>query len=299
MAKQDYLIRAFLGNNQARVFALRTTEVVKEAQMRHFTSPTASAALGRTLTVGLVLGAMLKGEETVTVQIKGDGPLKGIVVSSNSKGEVKGYVGNPSVDLPLNTEGKLAVGEAVGSGNLHVIHDLGLKGPYQGSVPLQTGEIGDDFAYYFGYSEQTPSAVVLGVRVDTDGTPLGAGGIIVQLLPGTSSDDDFVDELESYIRKIPSVSSLFAEEKMLEKILEEVFTGLNLRIIDSMPVKFRCDCSKERFERGLIALGTEELRELIGLKETIETVCHFCGETYCFSNNELKAILAEMDAPRE
>ncbi len=298
MLKQDYLVRAFLGSDQARIFALRTTEVVKEAQARHFTSPTATAALGRTLTAGLVLGAMLKGEETVTVQVKGDGPLKGIVVSANSKGDVKGYVGNPSVELPLNAEGKLAVGEAVGAGNLHVIHDLGLKDPYQGTVPLQTGEIGDDFAYYFSYSEQTPSAVVLGVLVDRDGTPLGAGGIIVQLLPGETPDEEFISRLEAALGDIPSISSLFAE-KTPEEILAAVFQGFKLKIIDAMPVRFHCDCSSERFERGLIALGSEELRELIDLAEPIETVCSFCGETYSFSNKRLQEIVAEMEAPRE
>ncbi|NLJ79697.1 MAG: Hsp33 family molecular chaperone HslO [Firmicutes bacterium] len=295
MKQQDYLVRAVLGANQARVFALRTTNVAREAQARHLTSPTASAALGRSLTIGLVLGAMLKGEETVTIQIKGDGPLKGIVASANSRGEVKGYVGNPFVDLPLNREGKLAVGEAVGSGNLYVLRDLGLKDVYQGAVPLQTGEIGDDFAYYFAHSEQIPSAVVLGVLVGLDQKPIGAGGIVLQLLPDAAADQAFIDKLEAKLANMSAISSFFAADGTPEDILEEYFSNLNPRIIDTSPVRFRCDCSRERFEKGLLTLGRAELQELVDLEDQAEIVCHFCTKSYYFSNRELKAMIRELD----
>lgn len=290
LQQQDYLIRAMLGDNQARLFALRTTNLVKQAKEHHGTSPIATAALGRSLTIGLVLGAMLKGEETISLQIKGDGPLQGIVVSASSQGTVKGYVGNPQVDLPLNNQGKLAVGQAVGSGNLHVIRDLGLKDAYQGTVPLQTGEIGEDFAYYFTHSEQTPSAVLLGVLVDVDGSPLGSGGFVIQLLPDATQDWDFIDRLENVLKNIPPVSSLFTEEQTVESIVEANFSTLDVRFIDRQEVYFDCDCSWDRFEQALVTLGLEELQELIDLNETVETVCHFCNEKYHFTTEQLSSL---------
>lgn len=295
----DYLIRAILGHNQARVFALRTTETVREAQAKHGTTPLATAALGRTLTAGLVLGAMLKGEETVTVQIKGDGPLEGIVVSADSKGAVKGYVGNPLVDLALDISGKLAVGEAVGRGNLHVIRDLGLKEPYQGTVPLQTGEIGDDFAYYFTYSEQVPSAVVLGVLIGTDSVPLGSGGIVVQLLPDAVNDDTLITKLEQSLAGMPAVSSMFAAKQSPEQIIAAVFAGIELSVIDKTDVAFHCDCSKERFERALITLGQQELEQFVRAAETLETICHFCNKRYRFDLGHLEELLQGLGNPRE
>ncbi|MDI9413033.1 MAG: Hsp33 family molecular chaperone HslO [Bacillota bacterium] len=294
MQQKDYLIRAMLGDKQARIFALRTTEVTREAQVRHNCSPVATAALGRTLTIGLVLGAMLKGDQSVTIQIRGDGPLKGIMVSANSNGTAKGYVGNPHVDLPLNANGKLAVGQSVGQGNLHVIKDLGLKDPYQGTVPLQTGEIAEDFAYYFTHSEQTPSAVALGVLIGTDGAPLGSGGIIIQLLPEAINDEQFIASLEQKLESMPSVSSIFAEEKSLEEILGQIFVGMKLQILHEQEVAFRCDCSAHRFSKALITLGKEELQELIDLGETIETVCHFCSQTYNFKVDQLERLLSSI-----
>lgn len=299
MQRQDYLIRAMLGHNQARLFALRTTDVAREAQINHQTTPVATAALGRTLTMGLVLGAMLKGEETVTVQIKGDGPLQGIVVSANSHGQVKGYVGNPHVDLPLTVQGKLAVGAGVGRGNLHVIRDLGLKEAYQGTVPLQTGEIGEDFAYYFTHSEQTPSAVGLGVLVGTDGIPIASGGIVVQLLPEAIHDDAFIKGLEESLAGMSAVSSLFGRIHSVEQIVETVFSALDIRFIDTQEVKFRCDCSWHRFEQGLITLGPEELQELVHAGETVETICHFCNMRYDFTVEQLRELLVGLGNTRE
>lgn len=299
MQRQDYLIRAMLGDNQARLFALRTTDVVKEAAVNHQTTPVATAALGRTLTMGLVLGAMLKGEETISIQIKGDGPLQGIVVSANGRGLVKGYVGNPRVELPLSEDGKLAVGEAVGKGNLHVIRDLGLKEAYQGTVPLQTGEIGEDFAYYFTHSEQTPSAVGLGVLVGVDGVPLGSGGIVVQLLPDAMSDGVFIAALEERLTHMAAVSSLFSQEQTVEQIVESVFTEIPLRIIDTQKVRLQCDCSWGRFEQALITLGREELQELVNAGETIETICHFCNQRYNFTVDQLNILLSGLGNSRE
>ncbi len=295
----DYLIRAMLGRGQARLFALRTTKTVGEAQAKHGTTPLATAALGRTLTIGLVLGAMLKGEESVTVQIRGDGPLGGIVASANSRGDVKGYVGNPLVDLPLGPNGKLAVGEAVGAGNLHIIRDLGLKEPYSGTVPLQTGEIGDDFAYYFTYSEQVPSAVMLGVLVGMDSVPLGSGGIVVQLLPDAVNDDNFITKLERRIAAMPAISGLFAAERSPEEIAAEVFDGMQLSVIDKMDVAFSCDCSKERFERALITLGREELEQFAQAPEPLETICHFCSKRYHFDLEHLEQLLHGLGNLRE
>jgi molecular chaperone Hsp33 len=295
----DYLVRAMLGDNQARLFALRTTDVVREAATNHQMTPVAAAALGRALTMGLVLGAMLKGEETISIQIKGDGPLMGIVVSANSRGEVKGYVGNPRVELPAREDGKLDVGAAVGKGNLYVIRDLGLKEAYQGTVPLQTGEIGEDFAYYFTNSEQVPSAVGLGVLVGTDGLPLASGGIIVQLLPDAINDEQFISALEERLSKMAAVSSVFAQEQSVEQIVESIFSGIPIRFIDKQEVKFLCDCSWERFEEALVTLGAEELQELVDGGETIETICHFCSKRYQFTVDQLKSVLQGLVNSRE
>ncbi len=299
MHGKDYLVRAMLGDNQARIFALRTTDVVSEAQLHHQTTPVATAALGRTLTMGLVLGAMLKGEETISLQIKGDGPLESIVVSANSHGRVKGYVGNPQVELPLNEDGKLPVGEAVGRGSLYVIRDLGLKEAYQGTVSLQTGEIGEDFAYYFTHSEQTPSAVGLGVLVGVDGVPEGSGGLVVQLLPDAIADGRFIAALEARLTQMPAVSSLFTGGESVESIVESVFSGIPVRFIDRQEVSFECDCSWERFEQALITLGSEEIQEMIDASESIETICHFCNERYNFTVDQLKAIFTELGNTRE
>lgn len=299
MQGNDYLVRAMLGDNQARLFALRTTDVVREAATNHQMTPVAAAALGRALTMGLVLGAMLKGEETISIQIKGDGPLMGIVVSANSRGEVKGYVGNPHVELPAREDGKLDVGAAVGKGNLYVIRDLGLKEAYQGTVPLQTGEIGEDFAYYFTNSEQVPSAVGLGVLVGTDGLPLASGGIIVQLLPDAINDEQFISALEERLSKMAAVSSVFAQEQSVEQIVESIFSGIPIRFIDKQAVKFLCDCSWERFEEALVTLGAEELQELVDGGETIETICHFCNKRYQFTVDQLKSVLQGLVNSRE
>lgn len=292
--KRDQLVRAIIGGDKARAFALRTTNLVNEAQKRHQTFPVATAALGRTLTVTLVLGAMLKGDESVTVQVRGDGILNGIVAVADPNGHVRGYVGNPHVHLPLTANNKLAVGQAVGRGLLTVIRDLELRESYQGSVPLQTGEIGDDFAYYFAHSEQTPSVVSLGVLVNPDHSVQSAGGLVMQLLPGTETDDAFIGELETIAASLPPMSEVFAGPTEPAELLEQYFGRLGVKIIAEMPVSYRCHCSWERFRRGLVALGPEELADLIHDGEPVETVCRFCGERYEFPAAELQGLLDEL-----
>lgn len=297
MKKQDRLVRGIIGD-KARAFVLRTTDVVNEAQQRHQTFPVATAALGRVLTATLVLGAMLKGDESVTVQVRGDGIIQGIVAVADPNGHVRGYVGNPHVHLPLTENNKLAVGEAVGQGLLFVIRDLELRESYQGSVPLQTGEIGDDFAYYFAHSEQTPSVVSLGVLVNPDYSVQAAGGLVIQLLPGGQADERFIQELERVAAKLPPMSQVFADGIDPGELLECYFGPLGVKIISEMPVSYSCDCSKERFQRGLVALGPEELADLISEGEEVETVCRFCGERYHFPLGELQALLDELSTAK-
>ncbi len=299
MRKQDKLVRGILGDGRARLFVLRTTDLVNEAQRRHDTYPVATAALGRTLTATLVLGAMLKGEESVTVQVRGDGILQGVVTTADSKGHVRGYVGNPHVHLPLNSGGKLAVGEAVGQGMLFVIRDLGLRENYQGSVPLQTGEIAEDFAFYFAVSEQTPSVVSLGVLVNPDHSVQSAGGLVIQLLPGAENDEEFITALEKSVAQIPAISSVFADDMTPERLAEEYLGHLGLKFIAEGPVSYQCDCSKERFMQGLIALGEEELEGLIAHGETVETECRFCAEKYYYPLPELEDVLRELRLQKE
>lgn len=292
MKAYDYMIRATAASGSVRAFVLATTELVKEAQERHDLYPIATAALGRTMTVSLVLGAMLKGDQSVTIQIKGNGPLKGIYTTADSSGNVRGYVTHPHVDLPLNNQGKLAVGEAIGGGYLFVIRDLGLKEPYSGTVPLQTSEIGEDFAYYFANSEQTPSVVSVGVLVNPDQSCKAAGGFVLQLLPGAS--DELIATLEKRLPHIPPISSLIDAGKRPEEILHLLLGDLGVEIKEKTPVRFSCLCSKERFSRGLIALGAEELREMMEAENQIELVCHFCEEHYYFDRQELAALIKEI-----
>ncbi|NLM55204.1 MAG: Hsp33 family molecular chaperone HslO [Firmicutes bacterium] len=294
MRSQDRLVRGIIGGDKARAFVLRTTDVVNEAQACHHTYPVATAALGRTLTIALVLGAMLKGDESVTVQVRGSGILNGIVAVADSKGHVRGYVGNPQAHLPLTANNKLAVGEAVGRGLLFVMRDLGLKEKYQGSVPIQTGEIGDDFAYYFALSEQTPSVVSLGVLVNPDNSVRSAGGLVVQLLPGGESDDAFVAELERIAADLPPMSQVFVDDVQPGQVLQKFFGHLGVKLISEVPVSYSCDCSRERFQRGLVALGTAELEDLIAEGEPVETVCRFCSKRYLFPLAEVKDLLAEL-----
>ncbi|GGA50846.1 Hsp33 family molecular chaperone HslO [Paenibacillus physcomitrellae] len=291
--EKDRLIRGIAMDGKVRAFAVRTTALVEELRSRHDTYPTATAALGRTLTAGAMMGAMLKGNERLTIQVKGDGPLGQIVVDANAKGEVRGYVYEPHVHLPANSLGKLDVAGAVGTtGFVHVTKDLGLKEPYRGSVPIISGELGEDFTYYFALSEQTPSAVGLGVLVDTDNSVIVAGGFILQLLPGL--EDSEISIIEQAVSQMPPVTSLLEQGMSVEEMLRWLLP--DVQIMSEMDITFKCSCSRERVERTLISLGEEELTRLIEEDETTEVVCDFCREAYQFNGEEMRELLEQAKA---
>ena len=286
----DYIIRATAANDQIRAFAAVTTEMVETAREHHNTSPVATAALGRLLTAGAMMGSMMKGEKDVlTLQIKAGGPLQGITVTADSQGNVKGYVGNPDVCIPANSKGKLDVAGAVGPGFLTVIKDMGLKEPYSGQVMLQTCEIAEDLTYYFATSEQVPSSVGLGVLMNKDNTVREAGGFIIQLMPNAT--DEFIDKLEKRIKEIKSVTNMLDEGMTPEDILEHILGDMDLQILDTVPTEFYCNCSKERVSAAVISVGKEELQKMIDDCEPIEVNCHFCNSHYKFSVDELKDML--------
>lgn len=286
----DYIIRATAANDQIRAFAAVTTEMVETAREHHNTSPVATAALGRLLTAGAMMGSMMKGEKDVlTLQIKAGGPLQGITVTADSQGNIKGYVGNPDVCIPANSKGKLDVAGAVGPGFLTVIKDMGLKEPYSGQVMLQTCEIAEDLTYYFATSEQVPSAVGLGVLMNKNNTVRQAGGFIVQLMP--FAEEEVISRLEQNVQKINSVTNLLEEGHTPESLLEKVLEGFDVQINEKMDTRFRCNCSKERVAKALISIGRKELNEMIQEGKPIEMNCHFCNTNYNFTVEELKEIL--------
>ena len=290
----DYMVRATAANAQVRAFAVTTKELVETARQAHNTSPVVTAALGRLLTAGVMMGSMLKGDDDLlTLQIRGDGPVRGLTVTANAKGEVKGYATVPDVILPANAKGKLDVGGAVGRGTLSVIRDLGLKEPYvglkepyAGQVALQTGEIAEDLTYYFATSEQTPSSVGLGVLMEKTNTVRCAGGFIIQLMP--FAEEETISKLEHNLSLINSVTALLDQGMTPEQLLERVLDGFDVEITDRMPCSFTCNCSKERVEKALISIGKKELQEMIDEDKPIEVNCHFCGKTYRFDVDELK-----------
>ena len=286
----DYIVRAIAANDQVRAFAAVTTETVETARQDHNTSPVATAALGRLLTAGAMMGTMMKGEKDIpTLQIKAGGPLEGITVTADSKGRVKGYVGNPNVCIPANSKGKLDVAGAVGIGFMNVIKDMGLKEPYVGQVALQTSEIAEDLTYYFATSEQVPSAVGLGVLMNKDNTVRQAGGFIVQLMP--FAEESTIAKLEENVQKITSVTNLLEEGHTPESLLDKVLEGFDVEINEKIPTKFYCNCSRERVEKALISIGRKELNEMIQEGKPIELNCHFCNHNYEFTVEELKEIL--------
>ena len=286
----DYTVRAIAANDQIREFAAVTTETVETARQDHNTSPVATAALGRLLTAGAMMGTMMKGEKDIlTLQIKAGGPLEGITVTADSKGRVKGYVGNPNVCIPANSKGKLDVAGAVGIGFMNVIKDMGLKEPYVGQVALQTSEIAEDLTYYFATSEQVPSAVGLGVLMNKDNTVRQAGGFIVQLMP--FAEESTIAKLEENVQKITSVTNLLEEGHTPESLLDKVLEGFDVEINEKIPTKFYCNCSRERVEKALISIGRKELNEMIQEGKPIELNCHFCNHNYEFTVEELKEIL--------
>jgi len=287
MKKRDYLIKALAYNNEIRIYTSRTTDLVNEATKISSAYPTAAAALGRTLTATVMMGSMLKGQETVTVRINGGGPIGLILADANAYGKVRGYVANPRVHFQYNN-GKLNVGMAVGiEGDLYVTKDLGLKEYFTGQVPLQTGEIGDDFTYYFAQSEQTPSAVGLGVLVSPENEVLASGGFIIQVLPNAS--EETLVKLEKVLRNIKPVSDMIGEGYTPEDIAK-ILGGDDVNVLETVDLEFHCPCDKEKFEPGLISLGKEELQDMIEVDNGAEAVCHFCMRRYQFTSEELEQL---------
>ncbi len=287
---KDYIVRATAAGAQIRAFAATTRNLVEHARAAHGTSPVATAALGRLLSAGAMMGTMLKGEkDLVTLQIKGDGPIHGITVTADSFARVKGYADYSGVMLPPNAIGKLDVGGAVGNGMLTVIRDLGLKEPYVGQTILQTGEIAEDLTYYFAASEQIPSTVGLGVLMEKDNTVKQAGGFIIQLMP--FAEDEVIEKLEENLKKMPSVTSILDEGKTPEELLAVVLDGIELEITDTVPTEFYCNCDKKRIEKVIISIGEKDIKEMIEEGKEIEVKCHFCNSAYTFSVEELKELL--------
>ena len=290
----DYIVRATAAGGEIRAFAAYTLNTVEEARNKHGLSPVATAALGRTLTGAVIMGTMLKSDDDlITIQINGDGPIGNIMVTANNKGQVKGFVGNPSVMLPPSPLGKLDVGGAVGNGVMTVIKDMGLKDPYAGQVILQTGEIAEDLTYYFATSEQIPSSVGLGVLMNRDdATVAQAGGFIVQLMPFAS--DETIAKLEENIRGLDSVTGMLSKGLSPEQMLKTLLDGFDVEFTETVPVSFYCNCDRARIEKALISIGRDELKSMIDDGKPITMNCHFCNTDYTFTTDELKTLLASM-----
>lgn len=286
----DYIVRATAANDQIRAFAATTRDLVEHARSIHNTSPVATAALGRLLTAGSMMGSMMKGDDDLlTLQINCSGPIKGLTVTADGEANVKGYVNNPSVMLPPSDKGKLDVGKALDLGVLNIIKDMGLKEPYVGQTELVSGEIAEDLTYYYATSEQVPSSVALGVLMNRDNTVKQAGGFIIQLMP--YAEDEVIEKLEKKISEINSITQLLDDNLTPEMILEHVLGEFGLDILDTIPTQFYCNCTKERVEKAIISIGKKDIQEMIDDQEPIEVNCHFCSTHYNFSVEELKNIL--------
>lgn len=287
---QDYIIRVTAANHQVRLFAATTREMAETARIYHKTSPVATAALGRLLSAGAMMGAMQKGEnDKLTLQIKCSGPIGGLTVTADAKANVKGFVENPEVMIPPNAAGKLDVGGALDMGVLSVIKDMGLKEPYVGQTHLVSGEIAEDLTYYFATSEQVNSSVALGVLMSKDNTVKQAGGFILQLMP--FADEQVISKLEENISRLSSVTELLDSGHTPEMMASMIFDGLEFEILDKFPTQFLCDCSKARVEKALISVGKKELQDMISANEPIEVKCHFCNTAYTFDIGDLKNLL--------
>ena len=285
----DYIVRATAADSSIRAFAITSKEMVEAARAHHNTSPIMTAALGRLLSGGAMMGIMMKGDkDLLTLQIQCSGPAKGLTVTADSHGNVKGFAMNPDVDLPPNAQGKLNVGGALDLGILSVIKDMGLNEPYVGQCQLQTGEIAEDLTYYFATSEQIPSAVGLGVLVDKDGSVMQAGGFIIQLMPFTP--DGVIDRLEKKITEIDSVTQMLEKGMTPEQILEEILGEFGLEITDTVETAFKCDCSKEKISRALATISKKDMDDIINDGESIEVKCQFCNTAYKFEVDELKEL---------
>ena len=287
---EDYIVRATAAGHQLRAFAITSRGITEEARRIHNTSPVATAALGRLLTAGSMMGSMMKGEKDVlTLQIECGGPIGGMVVTAGPDGCVKGYVNNPDVVLPPNKDGKFDVSGALGPGFLNVIRDTGLKEPYNGRVHLVSGEIAGDLTYYYATSEQVPSTVGLGVLMDKDNTVRQAGGFIIQVMP--DADEEVIDRLEESINNIKSVTELLENGMGPEDILRHIIKKDSVEILGKIPVKYYCNCSKDRFYRAIASLGQSDLQEIVKEGSPVETSCQFCGSHYVFGTEELKELI--------
>lgn len=288
----DKIVRAVAKDGMIRIIAGTTTNLVEDARVIHECTPVAAAALGRMLTAGALLGTTLKSDkEVMTLRMNGGGDAEGVVVTAYEGAKVKGYIGNPHGDMPLNANNKLDVGGYIGkNGNLMVIKDLGLKDPYIGQVPIHSGEVAEDLAYYFTVSEQTPSAVSLGVLVDTDYSIKVAGGFIIQMLPGA---DEFLADIITYrLEEIPSLTTMLSEGKTMDDILDYIFGDMDLKILEEITPEFYCNCSREKVEKALISIGEKDLREIYEDGKDEELKCHFCNKTYVFTSEDIGSLLA-------
>lgn len=287
---KDYLVKAYAFDGTVRIYAANTTNLVNHAQEIHNLWPTSAAALGRLLTTSIIMGAMYKGDQELTIRVEGDGPLGHMVATTNAYGEVRGYVGNNHVFLQYNS-GKLNVGKAVGNGFIHVTKDLKVRDMFTSSAEIQTGEIAEDFAYYFTASEQIPSAVGLGVLVDVDNTVISAGGFILQVMPGCKPET--LDKIESVLKTIKPVSEMIKENYTPEDIVRAI-TADDHKFLEKLDLSYKCNCSRERYEKGLISLGVEELKSLQEDDDVVETVCNFCSTKYHFTNDDIENLINEI-----
>lgn len=288
----DYLVKALAYDGQVRAYAATSTNTVGEAQRRHGTWPTASAALGRSMTAGVMMGAMLKGNDKLTIKVNGGGPIGTILVDSNAKGEVRGYVSNPQTHFDLNEQGKLDVRRAVGTeGTLSVTKDIGMLHPFVGQVPIESGELGEDFTSYIVNSEQVPSSVGVGVIVNPDNTIQASGGFIIQLLPGV--DERIIQEIEGNLGNIPTISAMVRDGLSPEQILDQVLGEGKAKVLETMPIQFECQCSRDRISNALISLGSDEIEDMIVTDGQAEAHCHFCNEFYLFTKEDLEELKQE------
>ena len=292
----DYIIRATAAGGQVRAFGATTKDMTETAKTAHNTSPVATAALGRLMTAAAMMGVMMKGDrDLLTIRMEGDGPIGGLLVTANSKGDVKGYAFHPDVMLPPNEKGKLDVGGALGVGVLSVTKDIGLKEPYVGQTILVSGEIAEDLTYYYATSEQVPSSVALGVLMNKDNTVRQAGGFLIQLLPGAS--DEMIDKLEARLGEMESVTSLLDAGKSPEDILTDLLGDFGLEILEQIPTRFFCDCGRERVSRAIISIGKREIQDMIDEGKPIEVSCQFCNKIYTFTVEELSEMLRKAVRP--
>ncbi|PER49729.1 Hsp33 family molecular chaperone HslO [Bacillus thuringiensis] len=290
---KDYLVKALAFDGEVRAYSVRTTNTVSEAQRRHDTWRTASAALGRSLTAGTMMGAMLKGDQKLTIKVEGNGPIGPILVDAHANGDVRGYVTNPHVDFEGTEQGKLRVYQAVGTeGFVTVIKDIGMREPFIGQSPIVSGELGEDFTYYFAVSEQTPSSVGVGVLVNGDDSVLAAGGFILQIMPG--AQEETISFIEDRLQKIPPVSTLIEQGLSPKELLYAVLGEDKVKVLETMDVQFNCTCSRERIESVLISLGKTELEQIREEEEETEVHCHFCNERYKFSKEDITNLIENL-----